>query len=84
MYGQDTVGPSHALRQVRKKTEVLLRRPVSSDDESEVEENVSTSVDSSKPWLGEFNRYLNGHDEVPKGMKLPQWWGVCNFVLRYK
>ena len=28
-------------------------------------------------WKREFNRYLKGEDELPEGMPLVQWWGVC-------
>ena len=34
--------------------------------------------DSEKPWLAEFNRYLNTHDILPEGMTVVKWWGVCN------
>jgi hypothetical protein len=32
--------------------------------------------DLLKPWLREFNQYLNSSDEVPSDMTLPRWWGV--------
>ena len=35
--------------------------------------------DSEKPWMAEFNRYLNTHDVLPEGMTVVKWWGVCNF-----
>lgn len=34
--------------------------------------------DTDKPWLAEFNRYLNTHDVLPEGMTIVEWWGVCN------
>ena len=34
--------------------------------------------DSEKPWLAEYNRYLNTHDVLPEGMTVVKWWGVCN------
>ena len=36
----------------------------------------SPTADASQPWKTEFNRYLDGNDEVPNGMSLPRWWGV--------
>jgi hypothetical protein len=37
----------------------------------------------AEPWRREFDQYLTGHDEVPDGMSLPQWWGVryCNLLF---
>ena len=37
--------------------------------------------DSEKPWLAEFNRYLNTHDVLPEGMTVVKWWGVCNIFF---
>lgn len=33
---------------------------------------------AQKPWLTEFNQYLNGNDELPEDMKLCHWWGVSS------
>ena len=27
--------------------------------------------------MREFNQYIQVQDEVPEGMTLVQWWGVC-------
>jgi hypothetical protein len=37
----------------------------------------------AEPWLHEFDQYLTGHDKVPDGMSLPQWWGgsYCNLLF---
>ena len=37
--------------------------------------------DSEKPWLSEFNCYLNTHDVLLEGMTIVKWWGVCNFLI---
>jgi hypothetical protein len=34
------------------------------------------SVDPNKPWLKEFNHYLNTVDEIPDGLTVVKWWGV--------
>ena len=36
-----------------------------------------TLASSDQPWKQEFNRYLKGEDELPEGMALVHWWGVC-------
>jgi hypothetical protein len=33
-------------------------------------------TDPTKPWLSEFNRYLNTHDVIPEGTTVVKWWGV--------
>jgi hypothetical protein len=51
----------------------------SSDDDDEVSQSPSTSasaINTSKPWLVEFEQYLNGVDDVPAGVALVEWWGV--------
>jgi hypothetical protein len=35
------------------------------------------SIDPKKPWLKEFNYYLNTVDEIPNGLTVVKWWGVC-------
>jgi hypothetical protein len=34
------------------------------------------SIDPKKPWLKEFNYYLNTVDEIPNGLTVVKWWGV--------
>ncbi len=43
------------------------------DDDDDVFDNL---VDPSRPWLEEWNLYLNTHDIVPEGMGIVCWWGV--------
>jgi hypothetical protein len=41
------------------------------------DDSASTPAEIAEPWRREFNQYLNGSDEVPNGMSIVQWWGVC-------
>lgn len=51
-------------------------------DEDELASATSTPTpNTSKPWLREFNQYLNGGDEVPSGMMIVQWWGVSYLLF---
>jgi hypothetical protein len=45
----------------------------SSDDDAELS---ATPADPAKPWLKEFNQYLNTIDELSDRQTLVQWWGV--------
>jgi hypothetical protein len=48
-------------------------------DDTESEEELEVSSDPSKPWLWEWNLYLQMHEMVPKDMGIVRWWGVCQF-----
>ena len=40
-----------------------------------------SAVDPKKPWLKEFNHYLNTMDEIPDGLDVVQWWGVSAYLI---
>ena len=69
-------GAPQPTRKGRSKTDRLLRE-LSSEDEDDTHVTHPSSSDSSKPWMREFNQYIQVRDEVPEGMTLVQWWGVC-------
>jgi hAT family protein len=52
--------------------------PPKSTEDSEWDMSDESEGDLEKPWLAEFNRYLNTHDILPEGMTVVKWWGVCN------
>ena len=56
----------------------LLRELESSDDDDSSDEGgpSAAQADPTKPWLREFNQYLNTIDELSDGQTLVQWWGV--------
>lgn len=56
----------------------LVQRNLDTDSEGEDDENGGS--DPSKPWMAEFQRYMNTHDLVPEGMSIVEWWGVCIFL----
>ena len=61
----------------------LLRELESSDNDDSSSDNLGTStlVDPTKPWLKEFNQYLNTTDELSDSQMIVQWWGVSNFIF---
>ena len=55
----------------------------SSDDEGSGDD-VRTSAaqaDPTKPWLKEFNQYLDTTDKLSDRQTLVQWWGVSAFLV---
>lgn len=75
MFGQSE-GPSRIKKgcSAADKTKTLLRE-LSSDDEDDALAD-STPSNPSKPWLKEFELYLNAVDELPDGLSIVQWWAV--------
>jgi hypothetical protein len=41
------------------------------------------SVDPKKPWLKEFNHYLNTVDKIPDSLTMVKWWGVSACCSTY-
>jgi hypothetical protein len=58
--------------------------PPKSTEDSDWDMSDEGDGDSEKPWLAEFNRYLNTHDVLPEGMTIVKWWGVCNVPFFFK
>ena len=79
MYGPGTNGPLKASKKGHSKLAKLIARYDKSAQSSTAADASSTPPDpaASKPWLTEFHQYLNGNDEVPDGMSIIKWWGVC-------
>jgi hypothetical protein len=47
------------------------------DSDDEMPESVTvTPVDQRKPWLKEFNYYINMFDQLSENQTIVQWWGV--------
>ena len=65
-------GVPKPIRQGRLKTDRLLRELSSEEDSDEIHVSHSSPSDSSKPWMREFNQYIQVRDEVPEGMTLHQ------------
>lgn len=68
-------GQIPGISRKQNKKLALLLNDLDSDDEATTTQ-ASFTTDLSKPWMQEFNQYLNGVDDVPAGMSLIQWWGV--------
>jgi len=81
LYGVDGA-PAAAAKKRNKKLARLLAED-STDDEMDAPSTSATPLldsDTHKPWLCEFQQYLDGVDEVPNGMTITKWWGVHLFV----
>jgi hypothetical protein len=76
LYGKD--GPPKSTHVKGNKN---LAKLLAEDTTDEEKPDTPILTDASNPWKSEFNRYLNGNDEVPNGMSLPRWWGVNSFIL---
>lgn len=77
MYSVDGA-PAAAAKKCNKKLVQLLAEN-STDDEMDALSMSATPLpdsDTHKPWLHEFQQYLDRIDEVPNGMTITKWWGV--------
>lgn len=77
LYG--TGGPPKASRSKGNKKLAMLMDELESHDEPTVPALLAQDV--AKPWLSEFNQYLDAVDEVPNGMMITQWWGVSSVLF---
>jgi hypothetical protein len=46
------------------------------ESDSDMSDDDLDDTDTTKPWLSEFQRYLNTHDVIPEGTTVVKWWGV--------
>jgi hypothetical protein len=75
LYGKDGPAPNAS----KKKGCLAALLEEGSSDEDDVDDvPVTLSPDLLKPWMEEFTRYLDRVDEVPSGMSVIRWWGVCH------
>lgn len=73
-------GPSLTTSAPKKGSQARRRRrDHDNDSDSEGRVNDHPSSDPSKPWLEEWNLYLQTHEVVPEGLGIVEWWGVCVF-----
>ena len=47
------------------------------DMASENSDTGGDPVDPMRPWLTEWNLYVNTNEVIATYMKIVQWWGVC-------
>jgi hypothetical protein len=74
--------PLAAVRKGNKKLAQLLTED-SADEEMDVPSTSATPSSQSnihKPWLCEFEQYIDGVNKVPNGMTVTKWWGVRLFI----
>ena len=63
-----------AQSQKTKGLRALLREV--SDDEEETMGNVEPSDDPERPWLRDYQAYLDVREQIPEGWTTIKWWGV--------
>ncbi|KAG2100725.1 hypothetical protein BD769DRAFT_1676918 [Suillus cothurnatus] len=47
-----------------------------SDDNISASSAAASSIDPWKPWLQDFNYYVNTFDQLAKNQSIVQWWGL--------
>jgi hypothetical protein len=77
-----TTPPSEQSTQTKKSHNVdgLIRDNIETDSEYEGDEEEDPLSDPTKPWRGEFLRFLNAKDVIPEDMGIVEWWGVSGLV----
>ena len=81
----DSAIPVHVKKGHRATSNVktLLCELDSSDDDNTSDSESGPSAvpsDPTKPWLKEFNHYLNTVDKLSDSQTIVQWWGVSIFT----
>ncbi|THH18798.1 hypothetical protein EUX98_g8896 [Antrodiella citrinella] len=82
MYGNEAAPPLPTKRKSKIRTLVSELSDDSDDEHIEAPSTASTSSvnallgDPSKPWLGEFHRYLNTSEALPEELSTVKWWGL--------
>ncbi|KAJ7923871.1 ribonuclease H-like domain-containing protein [Mycena leptocephala] len=51
------------------------RSSTPTDGDVDMSSTSATHIDPTRPWLDEFNEYLQGRETVPEGMSTIEWWG---------
>jgi hypothetical protein len=55
----------------------LVRRNLETD--SEAEDDLDVGSHPLRPWMVEYERYINTHDVIPSRTSIIAWWGVSLF-----
>jgi len=63
---------AHRVQAARSNTHRVIVDSDSEDDATNLE-----SGDSAKPWLAEFNLYLDTVESIPNNIGIVEWWRVC-------
>ncbi|KAJ6623695.1 hypothetical protein B0H10DRAFT_777764 [Mycena sp. CBHHK59/15] len=52
------------------------RSSTPTDDDVDMGNTSATHIDPTRPWLDEFNEYLQASETMPEGTSTIEWWGV--------
>jgi hypothetical protein len=77
MYGNGDP-PPELKKKSDPKISILLREL--SDDEDDGPMASTAPTDPQRPWIADFELYLDIQDHL-NGMSIVQWWGVSLFFL---
>jgi hypothetical protein len=61
-----------------------LRALSDDDDDDNIPTTSSTPADPSRPWMTEYNDYLDTREFVPGEMGTIQWWGVRSILKLFR
>ena len=48
------------------------------DNDDQLPSAIATPVDPRKPWLKDFNYYIDTSDQLAEKQTIVQWWGVSH------
>jgi len=78
----NTTGDTVKSTKKSKKVHKLLRE-LSSDEDDAVDIGLDHDIpdDPQRPWLQDYQAYMNIVEQVPDGWTAVKWWGVSLFKL---
>jgi hypothetical protein len=53
-----------------------LLRELSDDEDNVTDTKVGVPYDPQRPWLHDYQAYIDAVEQVPEGWTAIQWWGV--------
>jgi hypothetical protein len=61
----------------------ILLRELSDDEDAAMEVTPNFPNDPQRPWLRDYQAYINAVEQVPDGWTTIQWWGVSTIYCIY-
>jgi hypothetical protein len=84
LHRSNTTLASQSQAKKRTTTTKKGQRRNVDDTASENSDTGGDLVDRMRPWLAEWNLYVNTNETIAKEMKIVQWWGVRLVYLTFK